>query len=183
MFFGAGEKKLKCPREIISLYSLYLPLKDCSEKLNCILYVVFCSSTAFKRSFLANTKIKKKNCQRRTSVLVCKKFFKIPEWAKELDFFFFFLIWLQIAVFIIQPTRGPFYRYPKKKKALIIFLKQIRNNLPARPCLDDLLVCCFLAGLCITSGKQSFAAENRVCEVELCLQVPSQHSQGGQSSL
>lgn len=63
-------------------------------------------------------------------------------------FFFFFLIWLQIAVFIIQPTREPFYRHPNKK-ALIIFLKQIRNNLPAWPCLGDLLVCCFLVGLCI----------------------------------
>lgn len=63
VFWGGGEmvrrEKLKCPREIISLYSLYLSLKDCSGKLSCVLYVVFFLAWSFRRSFLAITKIKK----------------------------------------------------------------------------------------------------------------------------
>lgn len=52
-----SREKLKCLREIISLYSLYLSLKDCSEKLS-FLYVVFFLAWSFRRSFLAITKIK-----------------------------------------------------------------------------------------------------------------------------
>lgn len=40
--------KLKCSSEIISLYSLYLSLKDCSEKLGCVAYAVLCSSLVFQ---------------------------------------------------------------------------------------------------------------------------------------
>lgn len=51
VFWGEGEmlrrEKLKCPRTIICLYSLYLSLKDCSEKLSCVLYGVFCSRMVF----------------------------------------------------------------------------------------------------------------------------------------
>lgn len=97
VFWGGGEmvrrEKLKCPREIISLYSLYLSLKDCSGKLSCVLYVVFFLAWSFRRSFLAITKIKK-NWQR-TSVLVDEKiFFKYlngqKRWSFVFGFFFFF---------------------------------------------------------------------------------------------